>query len=50
MYQVGFFANGEWHYKAPTTLALAKWDIDHVIVNPLACVIDMSTGEIVYGL
>ena len=50
MYQAGFFMDGEWHFRAPTTLELAKWEVDHVITNPLSCVMDMYTGEIVYGL
>lgn len=50
-YQVNYMVHGEWHASASyNELSMAKWYCDNVIVNPMACVVDITTGEVVYGL
>lgn len=51
MYQIYTLIGNDWHtgYKY-NDLDCAKWHIDRCVVNPMACVVDITTGEIVYGL
>lgn len=47
MYQLQVLVRNKMRYYDPCMLSMARWRVEHEIINPNHWIIDLSTGEIV---